>query len=123
MERLVAELGLQVGPLGDVVRVDDEPADGRVVEQVVRGPVEGEPATVAVEEPGLADDLPVRALGDGREMAGEDVAVVGVDPVGEPVADAILRTVPEQPLDGHALVQDPAVPVDHHEQVRRVLDH
>ena len=93
VERLVAELRLEVGPLGDVVRVDDQPADGRIVEQVVRGPVEGEPSAVAMEEPGLADDLPVRALGDGGEMAREDVAVVGVDPVGEPPPDAILRPV------------------------------
>ena len=122
VERLVAELRLEVAPLGDVVGVDDEPANGGVIKEVVRGPVEGDPAPVAMQEPGLAHDLPVRALGDGREMAGEDVAVVGVDAVGEPPADPILRPVAEQSLDGHALIQDTAVPVDHDEQVRRVLD-
>ena len=79
VERLVAELGLEVRAFGHVVRVDDQAADRRVVEEVVRGPFEGKPAAVAMQEPGLAHDLPVRALRDGREMAQEDVAIVGMD--------------------------------------------
>ena len=46
----------------------------------------------------------------------------GGDAVGEPPADASLRPVAEQPLHGDALGQDPAVPIDDDEQVRRVLD-
>ena len=57
VEGLVAQLGLELGSLGDVVGVDHEPGDRRVVEAVAGRPLEDAPATVAMGHPALARDV------------------------------------------------------------------
>jgi hypothetical protein len=116
------ELRLGELPLGHVPRVDHDPADGRVVEQVGPGRLQGPPSAGLVAEPVLDGPVSGLARDQAAHPVGHGLEVVGVDHVeaGEP--DEVLRLVAEDPTDRGALVANGPVALEDRDQVGTVLD-
>ena len=121
VERLMAQLGLEVRPVGDIVAVDDETADRRLVGEVPRGPFEHAPPAVLVGHACFALDIGARPVGDRGQLLDQDLAVVRVDGMGQLSTHEVVGREAEDPVDGHAHVADRAVVVDDEHEIRRVL--
>ena len=119
VERLVGEPLLELTTVGDVVRGDHHPLDGRVIEQVADDAFDGPHAAVGVPEVELEVD---DALGQRREdllaALGE---LSGVDDRREALADQRGGRVAEHRLDGWGDVANGQVALEHGDDVRRVL--
>ena len=123
VEGLVGELLLEGLALADVAAVEDDPADGVVLEQVRVQDLELAQRPVAVaqralEHLGLAAGVR-RAVGQQAQQAavllgGQEAVEAGPDHVG--------RGVAEDALDRGALVDDRGVGVEHGDEVAGVLD-
>ena len=121
VERLVRELVLELAAVADVVRGEDEPAHGRVVEEVAHHALDGAPGAVFVSEPELQlhpSFLPHLFAQAPRDL----VELRGVQELVEARADHRCRLVPEQGLHGRGDVPDQEVGLEHRDQVVRVLD-
>ena len=121
MERLMGQLRLEIGSLGDVMGVDHEAPDRRLVHQVPGGPLEHAPATVPMGDARLTGNVAAWTLGQRGKLLREHVAIVGMDGVPEDPPDQVLRREPEEPLDRYAHVADGRVAIDDEHQIGRVL--
>ena len=123
VECLVAELGLEFGPVRHVMGVDDEPTDRRDSRagsgRSTRRPASDRRHARTGIRP--TTSAPGRSAID-SEMSRERLGVVRVDRTRERLADVPVHPPAEDPLDGDALVVDDAIPVDDEDEVRRVLD-
>ena len=79
----MGQLRLEIGPLGDVMGVDHEAPDRRLVHQVPGRPLEHAPATVPMGDARLTGNVAARTLGQRGQLLGEHIAIVGVDGVPE----------------------------------------
>ena len=122
VERLPRELLLERLALGDVARVDDDPADGGMVEQVGADRLQVAPGAVAVEAAEVDGGLGGRVGGADGEGGGHAGRVLGVGEVVEAGAVQGVRRVAEDALDGRAVPEDDAVRPEDGHQVRAVLD-
>ena len=123
VERLVAELLLERLPLGDVAVVDDDAADGRVVEQVLGDRLEASATSHRRGGPGTRPSPPSRwsaatsasSRSTVARSSGWTSAVAG-----RPMP--VLGATTQDALDRRALVADRAVLAEDDDAVRRVLD-
>ena len=113
-----------LGPLalGDVARVDDHGADGRIGEQVGANRFQPPPRTVFVPTAELDPRRDPGPLGRRAEDAADAGQVVGVDDGDRLGADEFVRSPAEHPLDGGTLVGDDSLGVKERDDFRRVLD-
>ena len=120
VEGLVGELLLELLALGRVARVEDDAADARVGEQVVRDRLEVAPAAIAVAQPEL--DSPVRAprLGERLEEGVQPRRVLRVNDVVEVAALQLVGGVAPEALHGGAGVLDPMLAVEDGDRLGRV---
>ncbi len=123
VERLVPELLLEDLALRDVAVVDDDTADGRIVEQVLGDRLERPPRVVGMTGPEFDPRLRNRSRPprrpDPRSTVGRSSGWMSV---ADRLADPFVRTPAEDALDGRALVADQAILAEHDDAVGRVLD-
>ena len=122
VERLVAKLLLERLALGDVAVVDDDAADGRVVEQVLGDRLERSPGAVGVAGPELDRHLGAargRDVGQRRGQRWRDR--LGGRPR-SPAGRSRSSGRRQDALDGRALVADQTVLAQDEDAVRGVLD-
>jgi hypothetical protein len=114
---LVGQQALGPLALGHVAAVEDHPADGRVVQEVVGQRLHVPPGAVGGQEAELEAGA-VRQPGQVLPEPGPDpVHVVGVDQLEDVLAHAGVLPVAEHPPEGRAGVGDPAAGVQHDHHV------
>jgi hypothetical protein len=101
VEGLVDELVLELAALGDVAGVQDQPAHGRVVEQVGDGELDGAAVTVAVAQLQLQLEHAVGPLGHLGQPLAQAGGGIGVEDLAQPAAEQVGLAVAEHP--GHRL--------------------
>ena len=124
VEGLMRELVLECLSLADVAAVQHDAADVLVLQEVRVLHLELEPRAVAVQQRTL-DDMGLRAAADvGLADAGQDLlqalSIGCAEQTGELGPLDVVRAIPEDALDGRALVRDDAVGVEHRDEVARV---
>ena len=113
---------LERASLGDVARVDDDPADRRLPEQVRARVLR--PHTCHPDAPAASPARPARPprLVQREEEAARHRAVVGVHEVDQLRADEFLDVEAQHVPRGRTRVPDRRIGIDDEDHVRRVLD-
>ena len=117
VERLVGELLLEPLPVGDVAQRQHQAAHGRVGEQVVEGPLEGEVPPVRVPQP---HQHGVLALAGGQR-ADEPRHVGRLEELGEAATGQPGRLHPEDSRGGRAHERRGGVGLEHRDEVGAVV--
>ena len=118
----VSHVLLDAPALVDRVRVDQDPVDQRIVEQVLRDRLDEPPAAILVEMAVAPACLRPGALQDRLEGSGNVGDVVGVNEREGLVAHLFVRLVAEHALDGRALVANDAFGIEDRQRFDRAVD-
>jgi len=122
VERPLFELGRSLHLIGDVLGIEDDAADGGVVEEVVGHDLEMPVRTIAVGDPKLGRAGLAAAVGDaGRHLVGV-LQVLGVDEFEHVDTVEAARRMTEDTLDGGRRVDHGAFTIDQHDEIGGVLD-
>src|ERR1051326_5345926 len=120
--RLILELLLRCLALRDVAIVDDDRADARLVQEVLREAFEPDPRAVLVEEAELALELAVRRLEEIGEELARDLALARMDEAENAGAEEIGLAVTEKALGRGAGVGEGEAVVQQHDAAPALLD-
>ena len=118
----LAQLLLELAPLGDVARVDDDGADGGVAEAVDADPFHDPPRAVGVMEPDFFHDRRA-GFADGLGQAhADELAILRVQEIEDRSSHHLLRRPSEMADRRGAEIRDAPLGVDQQQRVGAVLD-